>query len=229
MSTGRLPSVDGGIQPTIVDAKGDLIVATAADTVSRLAVGSNDQVLTADSSTSTGLKWATASSGGMTLISTTALSGASTTISNISNAYKGLSIHIYGVTNATADGQFRIAMNSATSITTTRLLTIDGNGGTTGGLAEQNTYLRFNLTTGIPSLLRTSSANYWVIDIPNYSQTTYDKIFYIMGMGLSTTSLKWSVFGFGRIDDAANSISSLVFSNSAGNLSTGTVDIYGVK
>jgi hypothetical protein len=63
MTTGRVPSVEGGIQPTIVDAKGDLLVGTAADTVSRIAVGSNDQVLTADSSTSTGLKWATPSSG----------------------------------------------------------------------------------------------------------------------------------------------------------------------
>lgn len=52
------------IAPTIVDAKGDIIAATAADTVARLAVGSNNQVLTADSTTATGLKWATPSSGG---------------------------------------------------------------------------------------------------------------------------------------------------------------------
>lgn len=63
MTTGRLPSVEGGIQPTIVDAKGDLIVATAADTVSRIAVGANDTVLTADSSTSTGVKWASPAAG----------------------------------------------------------------------------------------------------------------------------------------------------------------------
>jgi hypothetical protein len=43
---------------TILDAKGDLISATAADTPARLAVGANNTVLTADSSTSTGLKWA---------------------------------------------------------------------------------------------------------------------------------------------------------------------------
>jgi hypothetical protein len=47
------------IQNTIVDAKGDLIGATAADTPARLAVGTNGQVLTADSTASTGLKWAT--------------------------------------------------------------------------------------------------------------------------------------------------------------------------
>lgn len=56
MAIGRVPGVTG-IQPSIVDAKGDLIVATAADSVSRLAVGANDTVLVADSAESTGLKW----------------------------------------------------------------------------------------------------------------------------------------------------------------------------
>ena len=46
------------IQNAIVDAKGDLIGATAADTPARLAVGTNGQVLTADSTEATGLKWA---------------------------------------------------------------------------------------------------------------------------------------------------------------------------
>jgi hypothetical protein len=64
MTVGRLPSIEGGIQPTIVDAKGDLITAVAADTPARLAVGTNNQILTADSSTATGLKWATPAGGG---------------------------------------------------------------------------------------------------------------------------------------------------------------------
>jgi len=48
---------------TILDAKGDLISATAADTPARLAVGTNGQILTADSTASTGLKWAAAPAG----------------------------------------------------------------------------------------------------------------------------------------------------------------------
>ena len=61
------------IQNAIVDAKGDLISATAADTPARLAVGANNTVLTADSSTATGLKWATPA-GGLTLIARTSFS-----------------------------------------------------------------------------------------------------------------------------------------------------------
>jgi hypothetical protein len=45
------------IDKTLFDAKGDLLVATAADTPGKLTVGSNNTVLMADSSTATGLKW----------------------------------------------------------------------------------------------------------------------------------------------------------------------------
>ena len=52
---------------TAIDAKGDLIAGTAADTFSRLAVGTNGQTLVADSTASTGLKWATPAGGGKVL------------------------------------------------------------------------------------------------------------------------------------------------------------------
>jgi hypothetical protein len=46
---------------TAIDAKGDLIAGTGADAFSRIAVGTNGQVLTADSTAATGLAWTTAS------------------------------------------------------------------------------------------------------------------------------------------------------------------------
>jgi hypothetical protein len=48
------------IQNAIVDAKGDLIAATAADTPARLAVGANGTMLVADSAETTGMKWKSA-------------------------------------------------------------------------------------------------------------------------------------------------------------------------
>lgn len=59
---GAISTVANAAVPkSTVDAKGDLLVGTANDTVGRLAVGSNGQVLTADSAEATGAKWATVS------------------------------------------------------------------------------------------------------------------------------------------------------------------------
>ena len=54
----------GAVMKTDVNAKGDIFVATANNTLTRLAVGSNNHVLTADSSEASGIKWAAASGGG---------------------------------------------------------------------------------------------------------------------------------------------------------------------
>ena len=77
---------------TAIDAKGDLIVGTGADTFSRLAAGTNTYILTADSAEATGLKWAAPAGGGgkvlqvlnTTLdspVSTSSASAVSTTLS----------------------------------------------------------------------------------------------------------------------------------------------------
>ena len=76
-------------------AKGALLSATAASTPGVLTVGSNDQVLTADSTTSTGLKWATPAAGGKVLqvVSTTKTDTFTTTSSTFVDI-TGLSVNI---------------------------------------------------------------------------------------------------------------------------------------
>lgn len=58
------------IPATIADAKGDLLVATAADTIARVAVGTNGQVLTANSALTAGVGWATPATGGASMPNT---------------------------------------------------------------------------------------------------------------------------------------------------------------
>jgi hypothetical protein len=65
MAIGRVPG-QTGIQPSIVTAKGDLIVATASGSVTNQSVGSNNQVLTADSAQADGVKWANGSAATLT-------------------------------------------------------------------------------------------------------------------------------------------------------------------
>lgn len=62
--TAALALLADVIAKAIVDAKGDLIVATADGVVARLAVGTNGHVLTADDAESTGVKWAAGGGGG---------------------------------------------------------------------------------------------------------------------------------------------------------------------
>lgn len=108
------------INPTIVDAKGDIIAATAADTVARLAVGTNGQVLTAASGEATGLQWATpaASPQGLTLISATSCSAvASQAVTAFSSTYDNYRIIISG--SGTADNYLFIKLRSGSTDSST--------------------------------------------------------------------------------------------------------------
>ena len=165
----------GEIAASIVDAKGDIIAATAADTVARLAVGSNDTVLTADSSTATGLKWATPSSGGMTLISTTTLTGSSVTISSIPSTYYNLQLVIRDFLPATDSRTLQMRFNGVTSAsynyeattTSSTALTWDYSSIALGANCTQDNAVTNSLFN---------------IAIPDYANTVTYKLGYICGI-----------------------------------------------
>lgn len=68
---------------TIWDAKGDLAVGTGADTAAKLTVGTDGQILAANSATSTGLNWITASGGGDAFVANPLSQFAATTSSQL--------------------------------------------------------------------------------------------------------------------------------------------------
>ena len=83
IDTTVFANAGAAIAKATVDAKGDLIAGTADNTVARLAVGANDTILVADSSTATGLKWAAPAGGGKVL---QVISGVTSTSTGIFNS-----------------------------------------------------------------------------------------------------------------------------------------------
>lgn len=97
-------------------AKGALLSATAASTPGVLAVGTNGQYLQADSTASTGLKWADVSAGGMTLISETVASSlTSLTLGSIPGTYKQLLLIWSGINHSNSTTGFALRINNSSN------------------------------------------------------------------------------------------------------------------
>lgn len=129
---GQITSISGtlGVQATTWSAKGALVTATAASTVSALTVGTNGQVLTANSATATGLQW----------------SSPQVTLSNAATlTNKNISLGTNSITGTLA--QFNTALTDAdfisdSSTTTLTNKTVDLASNTlTGTLSQFNTAL----------------------------------------------------------------------------------------
>ena len=214
------------IQNAIVDAKGDLIAATAADTPARLAVGTNGQILTADSTASTGIKWATPAASGRTLINTggTALTGSSTTVSSIPGTYTDLIVVITGWQTGSDSYHYLYcnADQTAGNYQATALRSYSG------GSAE----LRGgSLTDSMGSGTKSSgnSTGMCVVTIPNYANAFRKNLQYnaVYNFDISTGVNGSIISNVGW--NASAAITDLTWKTTAGTYSAGTIYVYGVN
>lgn len=213
---------------TILDAKGDLISATAADTPARLAVGANGTVLTADSTTATGLRWATPAGWNpdFTLLNaggTALTSGTTVTVSGISGV-SSLFIWADNVSSSNAEATVFIRPNNNTT-----LANYDGYFWRFNG--SNDTITRFNITSlgqARYELGKTGSSQ--ANDINGYlwiygTNTSGVKPVTFMGGGDGETNNN-SYTGMGLYKESA-AITSITIGLTTGTFDAGTIYVYG--
>lgn len=189
--------------------------ASTANAKSRLALGTAGQVLTVNSG-ATAPEWATVASGGMTLLSTTTLSGTTTTISSISGSYNDLLMVIKNVNNGTNNPIF-VNPNGSTSntqfcIASTQL----------GGATSDTT--RFRTHTNIKA---GATDNIFILNWVQYASSSSVKSCYGSVGYLVDPSTYWAgTHGGTWFDNTA--ISSFTITSPT-SLTGGTVLLYGVK
>ena len=195
--------------------------SSTANTNTRLGIGTTGQVLTVSGGVPS---WATASSGGMTLISTTTFNGTPTTVlSSIPQTYNDLKIVIRQALPATDGVELRMRMNNDATVNRYR--------GTTYALMENANWTfnddRFYLNTTIDNATTQSLV---VIDIPDYTNTTTWKMAQSIAINNnSTTTANLSLNSLVGVYNQTSAISSLGFYFSSGNATSGSILLYGVK
>ena len=203
--------------------KGDLFTWDTGN--QRLAVGTNGQYLSADSTAGTGLKWVTPS-GGMTLLSTTTLSGSSTNISVTSTGYNMLQLQITGVT-ASADTYLTYTLNADTTANyNMAYVGRDGAGSFSGNPSGGSSYFFVN---GNTTMLGSNSANattIFIYDPNNGSSQPKNTVSVFSGVNSSSQRFNFQTIG-SKISVGA--ITSIEIKTTAGTWSGGTALVYGVK
>ena len=202
---------------------GDLAYrSSTANVKTRLGLGTAGQILQVNSG-ATAPEWVTpAGGGGITLLSTTTLSGTSTTISSINQTYQSLYVLITGVTNSTNDADFRCLPNNVNNLVSM--------GGFDQGSIFGGIYASLITLTGTNVEYKRSDANnVWTIRFDNYASTTDMKPFIANSSFIEPSySDTRAVFLAGTFR-SNTAISSLVFNVEGETFSSGTVKIYGVK
>jgi hypothetical protein len=213
---------NAAVAKSIVDAKGDLIAATAADTVARLPIGTNAQVLTADSAEATGMKWATpaTTSSGMTLITRQTFSGvAGVNFTNVfSSTYAAYVIFIEDMvaTSGNDDALFQFLYSTSTVQTGyyggNILNTYQSSAATAQG---------FNGTSGL--VMSYTCACAFSINVSKAANASY----YPLLSGVGVSEQDGSTVNFGGYSPTARNYTGFRLVSSSSNIS-GAAAIYGL-
>lgn len=207
---------NAAIPKSTATTAGDLLYRDGSG-VTRLGIGTAGQVLTVNSG-ATAPQWSAASgSGSMTLLSTTTLSGGTTTISSISGSYKKLIAVINGLSLSVDQASVHMRLNGDTG-SNYDSSAWDGSGNM---VLDSVMYIMGNVDAP-------TSVNGMEITIPDYANTNSYKYLYGIGAGIRGVDVpaRYNITGHWASTSAITSIS---FIASTGNIDAGTVYLYGVN
>jgi hypothetical protein len=219
------PGATGASGTAPLTTKGDLLAYSTSAV--RLGVGANNTVLTADSAEATGVKWATpASGGGMTLLSTTSLSGAANvSLTGTLTGYNNLQIIVRNPTVAAGGQYVGFRLNSDTGANYTL--------GFDTFAATNLSYFDNAATSVVPqqnSISGNTSNMVFVFDVYDINGTSSFKAVrlntYEVGFGTGTARIQSGAATW-RNSGAITAVS--VQNIAATNFTSGDVLLYGVK
>ena len=211
-------------------AKGDLVVGNATNDSGVLSVGANDTVLTADSSTATGLKWAAPAGGGssFTLLNAggTALTGAATiTVSGISAKDKILIVINGAAMPSNSDLRLRLNTDSATNYDYNNVFVVTQStysqsfAGADNRTGSNFFYLGANGTNNL-------GTNHAHITITGANSTNLKQIIGVGGGSFGGSGTDRAMAWAGGTYKGTSTISSVSAISSAGNFTGGTIFVY---
>jgi hypothetical protein len=205
---------------------GDTIYSSSGSTPARLGIGTAGQVLQVNSG-ATAPEWATpAGGGGMTLISTTTLTGASVTLSSIPATYNDLRVVIRLALPANDADAFWVRVNGDSAAN--RHLRVATNSATNDGssaVAFNGAQWSFNA-----QLDNSVSQSLMILNVFDYANATTWKTATFVGAtnDYTTTTSVHPFNGMGIYNQTA-AVTSLQFLFDTGNATSGTILLYGVK
>jgi hypothetical protein len=218
MKTNADAATNNAIQKSVITTTGDVIYASGANTPARLGIGTSGQVL----QVSGGLPaWGTAPAGGMTLISTTTLSGASVTLSSIPTGYVNLYLLIKNVTPS-ANNSIFLRMNGVSTANTYAFDTVPE--------VSASTFNQNNIPLSNNQIPTGQNLNSFSVQIIDYTNTNNWK--WMVGDNFFQATSPTTSFLYARrwgLHNQTAAISSLSIHVSAGTFSAGTALLYGVK